>query len=110
MSYTSSLARQGLFGSQARPGMNPAPKKPKRLGSLSGSSLGDDTPQTADAIFPDTAGPAMAAANSASAAAKSARNKRLLMVGGAVVLAYLIFGRKSSASAAPAAPSVPAVV
>lgn len=51
-----SLASQGLFGSRARPGMNgwSSTMSPSwgntrqiRLGSLSGSSLGDDTPQTA---------------------------------------------------------------
>ena len=100
------LARQGLFGSQARPGMNPRRAKPRNAGSLSGTCLGDDT-------FVDmlpTPDQIKATADAAQAQAKStaqvATAKKVAVVGGVVLVAYLLLKKKGGASATVAVPAV----
>lgn len=121
MAFGNSIGVQGLFGSQTRPGMRAnrmVVKGRKRaqlgsLGSLSGSSLGDDTPQTATSTgggFLDVlnqitdAAPAAAVAAQAQvkAAASANRTKTYLLLGGGALALYLIFRKRPAA--APATP------
>lgn len=81
-----SIGSQGLFGSQTRPGMSGLPR---RLGSLSGSSLGDDTPQTADPAKPGTAAPAAVSITGRLAALPTS-----VKVGAAAAAVWYLFFRK----------------
>lgn len=87
MAFGNSIGQQGLFGSQRRPGMRALPS---RLGSLSGSSLGDDTPLTADPAKPGTAAPA----SSGLVATLKAVSPTKLAIGAAAV--WYLFLRKKA--------------
>lgn len=86
MALGNSIGSQGLFGSQVRPGMRTLPT---RLGSLSGSSLGDDTPATADPAKPGTAAPVATGVT-----AKIAALPTPVKVGAVAAAAWFFFFRK----------------